>query len=139
MTPMQAQLVRASFQLVEPIADKAADLFYERLFSAQPQLRAMFRGDMRAQGTALMRMIAMAIRHLDRPQLLMPQLRALGVRHAGYGVHAAHYDMVGDALLATLREGLGTAFTADVEEAWVAMYTLVSHTMQEAAALRAAA
>ena len=139
MTPLQVQLVRASFQLVEPIADQAADLFYTRLFSAQPQLRAMFRGDMRAQGATLMRMIAVAIRHLDRPEILMPQLRTLGVRHAGYGVHAAHYDMVGEALLGTLRDGLGAAFTADVEEAWVAMYALVSRTMQDAAALRAAA
>ena len=139
MTPMQVQLVRASFQLVEPIAGKAAELFYTRLFAAQPQLRAMFRGDMHAQGAALMRMIAAAVRQLDRPEVLMPLLRSLGVRHAGYGVHAAHYDMVGEALVATLREGLGEAFTPDVEDAWIAMYTVVSNTMQDAAALRAAA
>jgi hemoglobin-like flavoprotein len=139
MTPMQIQLVRASFQLVEPIADKAAALFYTRLFTAQPQLRAMFRGDMHAQGAALMRMIAAAVRQLDRPDMLLPVLRSLGVRHAGYGVHAVHYDMVGDALLATLRDGLGDAFTPDVEDAWAAMYALASSTMQEAATLRAAA
>ena len=76
MTPMQVQLVRASFQLVEPIADQGrSDLFYARLFSAQPQLRSMFRGDMHAQGAALMRMIAAAVRQLDRPDVLMPLLR----------------------------------------------------------------
>jgi hemoglobin-like flavoprotein len=86
-----------------------------------------------------MRMIAAAVRQLDRPDMLLPVLRSLGVRHAGYGVHAVHYDMVGDALLATLRDGLGDAFTPDVEDAWAAMYALASSTMQEAATLRAAA
>jgi hemoglobin-like flavoprotein len=66
-------------------------------------------------------------------------LRNLGVRHAGYGVHAAHYDMVGQALMETLRAGLQTALTPDVADAWAAMYEFVSDTMQEAASLRAAA
>jgi hemoglobin-like flavoprotein len=139
MTPMQVQLVRASFRLLEPIADQAAAMLYENLFSAHPQLRPLFRGDMRAQGAALMRMIAAAIQQLDRPQVLVPLLRNLGVRHAGYGVHAAHYDMVGQALMETLRGGLQTAFTPDVADAWAAMYEFVSDTMQEAASLRAAA
>lgn len=139
MTPIQVQLVRASFMMIEPIADQAAAMFYDNLFSAHPELRPMFRGDTRAQGAALMRMMTVAIRQLDRPEVLVPMLRNLGARHAGYGVHAAHYDMVGQALMQTLSAGLQSAFTRDVAEAWRAMYALVSQTMQEAASLRAAA
>jgi hypothetical protein len=39
-------LVRESFDLVEPIAPQAAELFYANLFEADPVLRARFRGDM---------------------------------------------------------------------------------------------
>ena len=45
----------------------------------------------------------------------------------------AHYAPVGAALLLTLEQGLGTAFTAETRDAWVAMYAVVSRTMVEAA------
>lgn len=36
MTPEQKQLVQNTWQLVVPIADTAAHLFYERLFEIDP-------------------------------------------------------------------------------------------------------
>lgn len=65
----------------------------------------------------------------------MPVLRELGRRqHVAYGVRAGHYDPVGAALLWTLGQGLGPAFTDPVREAWTAAYTLVAQTMQDGAA-----
>ena len=49
----------------------------------------------------------------------------------------AHYDMVGAALLQTLADGLGPAFTSDVRAAWVALYAHVSRSMQTVAELPA--
>jgi hemoglobin-like flavoprotein len=60
-------------------------------------------------------------------------LRNLGRRHAKYGVTDAHYDTVGAALIWTLEKGLGERFTADVREAWVAVYDLIATTMKGAA------
>lgn len=54
-------------------------------------------------------------------------------KHVGYGVAAAHYDVVGQALLDTLAMGLGDAFTDEVRAAWVAVYGVVSSTMQAGA------
>ena len=45
-----------------------------------------------------------------------------------------HYGTVGAALLATLQEGLGPAFTPEVAAAWTAAYTLLAETMQAVAA-----
>ena len=133
MHPDQIQRVRQSFALVLPIAPTAAALFYDNLFLAQPQLRALFKGDMQDQGTKLMQMIGAAVGLLDRPQLLLPVLRQLGARHGGYGVQPAHYDAVGAALLKTLEQGLGAAFDAPTREAWTVMYGLVARTMIAAA------
>lgn len=133
MTPQQIQHVRASFAQVAPIAAEAATMFYNNLFAADPSLRALFRGDMTAQGERLMAMIGSAVGLLERPQALLPVLRTLGARHAGYGVQASHYDTVGAALLLTLEQGLGAAFTPEVRDAWAAMYGLVARTMIEAA------
>jgi hemoglobin-like flavoprotein len=60
-------------------------------------------------------------------------VQQLGIRHAGYGVQDQHYETVGAALLWTLGQGLGEAFTPQVEEAWASAYTLLASTMRAAA------
>ncbi len=126
MQAHQIQTVRSSFSLVPPIATQAAELFYTHLFAADPSLRKLFRGDMAHQGERLMTMIGAAVGLLDRPDALVPVLQKLGARHAGYGVADAHYATVGDALLLTLEQGLGDAFTPETRAAWAALYGLVS-------------
>lgn len=130
-------LVRESFDLVEPIAPQAAALFYAHLFEADPSLQRLFRGDMEAQGARLMQMIGVAVAKLDEPEVLMPALRQLGRRHAGYGVQDEHYETVGAALLKTLQQGLGAAWTPEVESAWIDVYGVLAATMKDAAAVPA--
>ncbi len=134
MTPFQIKLVRDSFAQVQPIAKEAAGLFYANLFEADPALRPLFRGNMDEQGRRLFDMIGSGVALLDRPAQLLPVLRTLGGLHVAYGVVDAHYETVGQALLRTLGQGLGEAFTPTVSEAWQAFYAVVSRTMREGAA-----
>lgn len=133
MNSQQIGLVQGSFALVAPIADQAADLFYTRLFELDPSLRGMFQGDMAEQKRKLMTMLTVAVNSLTRPEALLPAVQALGQRHTGYGVENRHYETVGSALLWTLEKGLGEAFTPEVKAAWIAVYTLLATTMQQAA------
>ena len=132
MTPAQIGHIRRSFSLVEPIAQQAAALFYDKLFTADPSLRRLFQGNMAQQGARLMNMIATAVDLLEEPDALIPALRKLGARHVNYGVKDEHYATVGAALLKTLRQGLGEAYTDEVHVAWVALYGVVSTTMMDA-------
>src|SRR5512141_1816447 len=134
MDNTQKILVQSAFEKVAPIADTAAALFYGRLFEIDPSLRHMFPTDLKEQGAKLMHMLTLAVRGLNRPDQLIPAVQSLGRRHAGYGVKPEHYQTVATALLWTLEKGLGEAFTPEVKEAWVAVYTLLATTMQEAAA-----
>jgi hemoglobin-like flavoprotein len=134
MTPEQKTLVQKSFQQVLPIADVAAELFYGRLFELDPSLRHLFRGDLKEQGRALMSMIKVAVAGLNNLEKIVPAVQGLGRRHATYGVTDAHYDTVAAALLWTLEQGLGEAFTPEVKAAWVEVYTILATTMKEAAA-----
>lgn len=133
MTPDQVILVQNSFALVEPIAPQAAAMFYDNLFKTDPSLRNLFRGDMAEQGGRLMSMIGSAVKMLGQQDKLIPVLQAMGRRHVGYGVTDAHYAPVGAALLLTLKQGLGDAFTPEVHEAWATLYGVISQTMQDAA------
>jgi len=133
ITSKQKGLVQETFGLIEPIAPTAAFLFYQRLFDIDPTVRPMFMGNIGEQGKKLMQALALAVKSLDRPEALKPVLQDLGRRHAMYGVTDAHYDTVGAALIWTLERGLGDRFTADVREAWVAVYGVVATTMKAAA------
>jgi len=62
-------------------------------------------------------------------------VESLGRRHSSYGVKDGNYETVGAALLWTLKQGLGTAFTPQVESAWAETYGLLSSTMKNASRL----
>ena len=122
MTPQQIEQVQASFARVEPIADQAAALFYRRLFETAPEVRALFKGDMDAQGRKLMAAIATVVNSLAEITAVAPAVCDLAKRHVAYGVRPEHYDLVGAALLWTLEQGLGDDFTPAVGAAWTAAY-----------------
>jgi hemoglobin-like flavoprotein len=133
MTPTEKRLVQTTFAKLVPIADQAAAMFYARLFEMDPALRGLFKIDMAVQGRKLMQMIGVAVNGLDTIEKLVPAIKDLGRRHAGYGVADAHYVTVGGALLWTLEQGLGPDFTPDVKAAWTTVYTLLATTMQSGA------
>ena len=134
MTKEQVLLVQQTFAKVAPIADQAAALFYKRLFEMDPSARALFKIDMTEQGRKLMQMIGIAVAGLSNPETIRQAVADLGVRHVSYGVTEVQYDTVGAALLWTLGQGLGPAFTKDVEEAWTEAYNLLATIMKQAAA-----
>ena len=112
---------------------QAAELFYKNLFAADPSLQRLFKGDMAQQGKKLMQMIGAAVGKLNDLDTLIPILKGLGKRHAGYGVEDAHYATVGAALLLTLSQGLGNAFTPAAKAAWGEVYGVMAKVMQDAA------
>ena len=134
MNTEQIDLVQNSFKLVEPIAEDAAALFYDRLFTLDPSARPMFKHDMKEQGRKLMQTLSIVVRGLKRLDTILPAVEDLGRRHVDYGVKDEHYDTVGAALLWTLEQGLGEAFTPDVKEAWATAYGLLAGVMKKAAA-----
>jgi class 3 adenylate cyclase/hemoglobin-like flavoprotein len=130
----QVELVQSSFAKVKPIAGQAAELFYNRLFELEPSFRPLFKGDMKEQERKLMATLAIAVEGLRQPNKIVPVVQKLGRGHAGFGVKAEYYEVVGEALLWTLAQGLGEDFTTPVRKAWEEAYTFLSEIMKEAAA-----
>jgi len=133
MTPEQIELVQSSWAKVAPIADQAADIFYDHLFENNPGVRPLFADDMAKQKKALMGMLAVAVNGLTKLDTILPAVQELGVRHVAYGTVPAHYDAVGTSLLYTLGAGLGDDFTPEVKEAWTQAYTTLAKVMIDAA------
>lgn len=134
--------LRRSWELVKPITETVADLFYRRLFEIAPEYRSLFKEDMAPQKRKLIAMLGFIVKSLDwsedawqeevsaEDDLFLVVL-ALGRRHIDlYRVPDRAYDAVGNALLWTFDYGLGEAFTNDVRAAWTKAYTLISRIMK---------
>jgi hemoglobin-like flavoprotein len=134
MTPETIALVKESWAKLVPISEQAAALFYGRLFEVYPEVQPLFKGDMKGQGRKLMAMISTAVNALDNLGPMVPAIKDMGARHAGYGVSDEDYGKVADALLWTLGQGLGDDFTPEVKGAWVTVYTALADTMKAGAA-----
>jgi hemoglobin-like flavoprotein len=133
MLSTQKKLIQDTWAQVVPIADRAATLFYQRLFEIDPSTRPLFQvTDMAQQRKKLLQVLSVAVSSLDNLGALRKTVEDLGRRHAGYGVKDAHYDSVGVALLWTLEQGLGSAWTPEAAAAWKEVYGLLSCIMRQA-------
>ena len=134
MNTQQIEIVQRTFALAAPMAKELTDTFYARLFVLDPSLRPMFGSDIKRQGEKLVTVLAFVVNGLSKPDTILEPVRRLGERHVHYGVQSNHYATVGEALLWTLQELFGPAYTPEVADAWTAAYTLLSGVMMEAAA-----
>ena len=115
--------LETSFDLVAPKREELVDRFYRRLFTDAPATRALFaHADMRAQKRALLGALVALRRSLRDLSSIAPFLADLGARHAGYGVRAEHYPVVGAALLETMAEVAGAAWQPAFTSEWARAY-----------------
>ena len=133
MNPTTIHDVQRTFDLITPIADNAASLFYSKLFELDPSLKAMFKSDMSEQRKKLMQILGVAVSSLSNLNAIVPAVQDLGRRHVQYGVQPQHYNTVAQAILWMLEQTLGAAFTPAVKQSWTEVYTILADTMIAAA------
>jgi hemoglobin-like flavoprotein len=133
MNPDDVSWIELTWKRVSGSPEAVAELFYNELFTRNPELRALFKGDMREQGKKLMGTLAFVVSNLLRPEELRAPVEQLGRRHKDYGVLPAHYGMVGAALMATLHKDLGPELTPEAEQAWSGAISAIAERMIEAA------
>ncbi|RYD91848.1 MAG: hypothetical protein EOP50_13600 [Sphingobacteriales bacterium] len=140
MNAHQITLVKESWLSVAAIDQLVVgNLFYNRLFELDPQLRPMFRSPLPEQSKKLLTMLNYVIRKLDALDEIIAEVRKLAQRHVHYGTKPEHYNVVGSALVWTLEQGLGEAWTEELQEAWIAVYTVLAGAMIQAAEYEPAA
>ncbi|MBX9907229.1 MAG: hemin receptor [Beijerinckiaceae bacterium] len=133
MTENDIALIRETFAHLHRRKTETARIFYDRLFEIAPEVRPLFKGDIKAQGAKLMETLLVAIATLNDRDGLTILLEKLGRGHRDYHVEPRHYDHVGAALIWTLRTSLADGFTPAVERAWTSLYADIAATMIGAA------
>lgn len=132
MDPRQVDLIRDSFVRVLLEPERAARLFYDRLFELAPDTSKLFRRDMTDQGARLVDALARIVTALTRFDDVRPELCKLAIRHVGYGVLDHHYAAAGKALLHMVAELSDRPLDRATRDAWLMAYAVVSDTMIDA-------
>jgi len=126
MTPEQIALVQKSFDEIEPRAGEFVSDCYQNLFRISPGLTTLFLGNMPRQEDKLREVFTVLVHTMGELQCLLPELNALAVRHAAFGVQRQDYPLFGEALFKALEKQFGPRFSGDLRNAWTAAYVLVS-------------
>ena len=127
--------LETSFDAVAPRGDELMDRFYARLFTAAPAVAPLFASaDLRRQKHKLLAALVLLRRSLRDLDAVVPQLRAMGARHVGYGARPEHYVVVGTVLIDAMAEVAGDAWRPEYARAWAGAFEVVAGTMLAGAA-----
>lgn len=103
--------------------------FYERLFTQHPELLNVFNHANQKQGrqqTALANAVYAAAQHIDNLTNILPVVKQIAHKHRSLGIKPEHYPIVGENLLAAIKDVLGDAATEEILDAWAEAYGVIA-------------
>ncbi|MED4753266.1 NO-inducible flavohemoprotein [Brevibacillus choshinensis] len=103
--------------------------FYERLFTQHPELLNVFNHANQKQGrqqTALANAVYAAAQHIDNLANILPVVKQIAHKHRSLGIKPEHYPIVGENLLAAIKDVLGDAATEEILDAWAEAYGVIA-------------
>lgn len=132
MTTHQIEMVQQSWEKIKPVMQVAGESFYHKLFERAPQIRHLFKEDIRGQAGKLAYMLTYVVSRLDKLDTIIEDVQKLGIRHNKYGTEPEHYAVVGECLLETLEDGLGADWNNGLKKAWSTAYGILANAMIQA-------
>lgn len=142
LSDAEKKAIRETWQLVLPVAETAADLFYRRLAEQNPALRAESHEQLIAQRKEFVTTFSFIVRSVvweasewrmetpDDGDLFLAML-ALGQRGTPLArLFEEQYSTAGETLLWTLTYALGKRFDAKARAAWTRLYTLLANAVR---------
>ncbi|AXF25571.1 NO-inducible flavohemoprotein [Burkholderia pyrrocinia] len=125
LTQKTKDIVKATAPVLAQHGYDIIKCFYTRLFDAHPELKNVFNMAHQEQGQqqqALARAVYAYAENIEDPGSLAAVLKNIANKHASLGVRPEHYPVVGENLLAAIKETLGDAATDDIISAWAQAY-----------------
>ena len=127
---LNTAVLRQSLEIIIERQPQFTPRFYEILFARYPQVKPLFgKNSSENQAKMLQESIVAVMDHVEDASWLASTLGAIGVKHLSYGVEDKMYPWVGECLIATLAEISGSAWTPEVNDAWVEAYGAITALM----------
>lgn len=125
LSPEHTQIIKATVPVLAEHGVTITTHFYKRMLGAHPELKNIFNSAHQANGTqpaALAHSVWAYAANIDNLGALNAAVSRIAHKHASLGVKAEHYPIVGEHLLASIKEVLGDAATPPILSAWTAAY-----------------
>ncbi len=132
MNTSQKELVKGTVPVLKANGNDLITYFYQRMLTNNPELKDIFNMANQASGkqqNALTGAVLAYAENIDDPTVLINTLKAIGNKHVSLNIAAEQYDIVGNHLINSIIEVLGTAATAELIEAWTCAYTELAQIM----------
>lgn len=123
------QIIKSTIPVLEVHGTAITSRFYQRLFAEHPELLNIFNHANQEKGRqpkALANVLYQAAIHIEHLERLAPAVATIAHKHRSLGVKKEHYPIVGEHLLAAIKEVLGDAATDDIIAAWGAAYGVIA-------------
>lgn len=125
-------IVKATVPVLEQHGEALTRHFYKRLFEKNPETAPFFNRTNQDAGTqqrALAAAICAYAANIDNLEVLGSAVELIAQKHASLQVKPEHYPIVGENLLASIREVLGEGATDEVIQAWGEAYGFLANIM----------
>ncbi|KAI9098319.1 nitric oxide dioxygenase [Phlyctochytrium arcticum] len=125
LTRSQTEIVKSTAPVLAEHGIAITTHFYKRMLNNHPELKNVFNSAHQATGAqpaALAHAVWAYASNIDNLGALSSAVSRIGHKHASLGITPDQYPIVGENLLASIKEVLGDAVDDKVLDAWTAAY-----------------
>ena len=122
-------IVKSTAPVLQEHGETLTKHFYKRMFKHNPEVAPFFNPAHQTAGKqqrALAGAIAAYAANIDNLAVLGGAVELIAQKHASLMIKPEHYPIVGENLLASIREVLGKAATDDIINAWEDAYSFLA-------------
>lgn len=115
-------------ETVPVLQDKGVEItsnFYARMFKQHPELKNMFNQTNQQRGlqsTALAQSVLAAAVNIDHLEAILPVVKEIAYKHCALQVPPAGYDIVGENLIAAIKDVVGLEDDHEIIKTWKKAY-----------------
>lgn len=123
------EIIKSTVPVLKVHGKTITTVFYKKLFRHHPELLNIFNHANQHQGkqpTALAEAVYAAAANIDRLEDILPVVKQIGEKHRALNVLPEHYPIVGETLLAAIKDVLGEAATPEIMDAWSKAYQIIA-------------
>lgn len=123
-------VVKSTAAILEEHGELLTRHFYKRMFTHNPEVAPLFNPANQTAGKqqrALAAAIAAYAANIDNLEVLGGAVELIAQKHASLLIKPEHYPIVGENLLASIREVLGAGATDEVINAWAEAYGFLAN------------
>jgi len=129
LSAQTVHIVKSTAPILATHGNEITAHFYKRMFSRHPELLNIFNHANQRQGrqqAALANAVYAAAANIDNLGAILPVVKQIGHKHRSLGVKPEQYPIVGENLLAAIKEVLGDAATPEIIGAWGEAYGVIA-------------